>query len=132
MLAPRATCFPCKVFGQGWDDACYLLKGLCDPLHCNSVVASCDGSLWALAVAVLDVKRQDSLEAADVFALNSAISTCAKEGREGPVYWEHDPKMASDMERMFLTFQLRQALLILLGAQGARLDPDIIRFAGVF
>lgn len=36
------------------------------------------------------------------------------------MYWEHDPKMASDMERLFLTFQLRQALLILLGAQGAR------------
>ena len=48
---------------------------------------------------------------------------CAKEqgtGREGPVYWEHDPQMASDMDRLFLTFQLRQALLILLGAQGAR------------
>lgn len=51
--------------------------------------------------------------------------TCAKEGREGPVYWEHDPKMASDMERLFLTFQLRQALLILLGAQGAR--PNLKR-----
>lgn len=187
------------------------------------MLTSCVHVHKALAVAVLDVKRQDSLEAvhvtqyfadslsvfkligpyflkfgpgrpwksfcshlqADVFALNSAISpalgaglllqhieslklssvwfsvfgwslndalwhrsnvvllpwylfriwinlmscawkvlpcqgTCAKEGREGPVYWEHDPKMASDMERLFLTFQLRQALLILLGAQGAR------------
>ena len=72
----RRTCWhyvlPSKVFGQGWDDACYLLKvlrqqarwpelfilfrakdvhwqGLCDPLHCNSVVASCDGGLWASA-----------------------------------------------------------------------------------
>ena len=51
-----ATCWKCWGSRRGGRELFSLFhlkdvhwQGLCDPLHCNSVVASCDGSLWASA-----------------------------------------------------------------------------------